>query len=371
MNKFKHILAIFIVLVLIATGAYILPKLGLDSNLLPKEEEQAAIQKDSLAIPDTLPFVERMQTKLEVIQAKYSKIQKRDIWTLGKGRTIVYYLLQAQRFLDDNGGKVLYMEELFNDPTVSQSAKLDALSPNGDTLHLKLQVSSSIFRDNASYLSIAFQVTKLSPELIVALNELDFPYDLLITPFGMSSEFFPDLDRIKDKELVLWLLMESHSLDSRHNKMRPIRSHHTEEQIEEIIASAKALVPSASGIATRFAEQAMEHKPLLQTVLNAASKNGLWFLDLSMNNKSKLNELCKESSLDCQILAPYNPSNSTLDDYIHQKLRGAFRNGIGAMILPLSTESIAKVQSMKEKATAQGTTLIYLSTFMKKNKELP
>ena len=214
-------------------------------------------------------------------------------------------------------------------------------------------------------------MTRLTPELIVALNELDFPYDLLITPFGMSESFFPDLDRIKGKELVLWLLMESHSLDSRHNKMRPIRSHHTEEQIEGIIADAKALVPSASGIATRFAEQAMEHKPLLQTVLNAASKHNLWFADLSMNNKSKLNELCKETSQECQIIAPYNPSNSTLDDYIHQRLRGAFRNGIGAMILPLTPESVAKVQSMKEKASAQGTTLIYLSTFMKTKKEQP
>ena len=124
MNKIKHITAIFIVLGLIATGAYILPKLGLESALSQKEEAPAAAQNDTLAVPDTLPFVERMKTKLEVIQAKYSKVQKRDIWTLGKGRTIIYYLLQAQRFLESNGGKVLYMEELFNDPTVSQSAKL-------------------------------------------------------------------------------------------------------------------------------------------------------------------------------------------------------------------------------------------------------
>ena len=371
MNKIKHITAIFIVLGLIAAGVYLLPKLGLEPALPKEESSQTTEQKDSLAVPDTLPFVDRMKAELEVIQAKYSKVQKRDIWTLGKGRTIIYYLLQAQRFLEKNGGKVLYMEELFNDPTVSQSARLDALTPDGDSLHLRLQVSSSIFRDDASYLSIAFQVTRLTPELIVALNELDFPYDLLITPFGMSESFFPDLDRIKGKELVLWLLMESHSLDSRHNKMRPIRSHHTEEQIEGIIADAKALVPSASGIATRFAEQAMEHKPLLQTVLNAASKHNLWFADLSMNNKSKLNELCKETSQECQIILPYNPSNSTLDDYIHQRLRGAFRNGIGAMILPLTPESVAKVQSMKEKASAQGTTLIYLSTFMKTKKEQP
>ena len=44
---------------------------------------------------------------------------------------------------------------------------------------------------------------------------------------------------------------------------------------------------------------------------------------------------------------------------------------MGEMILPLTLESIAKVKAMKEKTAAQGTTLINLSTFMNRNKELP
>lgn len=370
MNKFKHIAAIFIVLAVIAAAAYLLPKTGL-ANPLSKQDTQEEIATDTTAVQDTLPFIEHMKAELEVLQAQYSKKKKRDVWTLGKGRTIIYYLLQAQRFLEKSGGKVLYMEEAFNDNNAFQSALLDALDPNGDTLHLNLQISSNIFRDNASFLSVSFQVTSLTPELIVELNKLDFPYDLMVTPFGMPENFYPDLDRIKNKKVVLWLVMESNSLDKRFQATRPIRSYHTEEQITGIISDAKARIPSATGIATRFAEQAVEHRPLLEAVLNAAKENSLWFADLSFNKKSKVMEICPELGISCKILSPYNPSNSSLDDYIHQKLRGAARSGMGAMILPLTPESVAKVKTMREKTAAQGTTLINLSTFMNTNKELP
>ena len=370
MNKIKHIAAIFIVLAVIAVAAYLLPKTGFDS-LLPQQDKQEESVADTTTVQDTLPFIDHMKAELEVLQTQYSKKKKREIWTLGKGRTIIYYLLQAQRILEKNGGRVLYMEEVFNDNNAFQSALFDAIDPNGDTLHLNLQVSPNVFRDNASYLSISFQVTSLTPEVIAELNKLDFPYDLMVTPFGMPETFYPDLDRIKNKEIVLWLVMESNNLDKRFQSTRPIRSYHTEEQIKSIVADAKARIPSAKGIATRFAEQAVEHKPLLEAVLNAAKENDLWFTDLSFNKKSKVLELCPELNMSCKIFYPYNPSNSSLDDYIRQKLRGAARSGMGEMILPLTVESIAKVKTMKEKTAAQGTTLINLSTFMNSNKELP
>jgi hypothetical protein len=375
MKNAKHIIAIFIVLGVIATAAYLLPQSGIES-ILTGESAPAEVNadsteaaNDSAAVQDTTPFVDRMKASLEVIKAEYSRRKKRDVWTLGNGTTIIRYLLQAQRFINKNGGKVLYMEELFNDNTVFQSANLDALSPEGDTLRLCLQVSLNVFRDNASYLSVSFQVKELTPEMIVALNSLDFPYDLMIPPFGVPDGFYPDLDKVKDKEIVLWLLMESSSLDSRHKKMRPIRSYLTEDQIAEIISDAKTLAPSAAGIASRYAEKAVEHKPLLQAVLNAAKQNNLWFADLSQNNKSKVPEICPELNIDCKTLKPYDPSNSSMDDYIQKKIRSAARNGIDAIILPLSVESVRKVKSMKEKTTAQGTTLINLSTFMNTNKE--
>ena len=42
---------------------------------------------------------------------------------------------------------------------------------------------------------------------------------------------------------------------------------------------------------------------------------------------------------------------------------------MAAIILPLTLESVQKVKTLKEKTTAQGTTLINLSTFMNTNKE--
>ena len=376
MKNAKHIIAIFIVLGVLATAAYLLPKSDIESlwaNIKTPAEE---VVDTTTVVQDTTPFIDRMKADIGVIQAQYSRRKKRDVWTLGNGATIIRYLLQAKRFIDKNNGKVLYMEELFNDNDAFQSANLDAISPDGDTLRINLQISRNIFRDNASYLSVSFQVTgaafqqkRLMPELITALNALDYPYDLLITPFDMPEGFYPDLDRIKNKELVLWLLMESSSLDSRHKDMRPIRSYLTEDQISEIIANAKTLVPSANGIATRFAEKAVEHKPLLQAVLNASKANGLWFADLSANKKSKVMEICSELGMNCKILSTYNPDNSSIDDYVHKKLRGAARSGMSAIILPLTLESVQKVKTMKEKTAAQGTTLINLSTFMNTNKE--
>ena len=242
MKNFKHIFAIFIVLGVLSLAVYLLSKSDIESFLADKNKTTEVIA-DTAAVQDTTPFIERMKSDLEVIQAQYSRNKKRDVWTLGNGATIIRYLLQAQKFLEKNGGKVLYMEELFNDNSVFQSANLDALSPDGDTLRLYLQISRNIFRDNASYLSVSFQVTKLNSQVISALNEIDFPYDLMIPPFGVPQGFYPDLDKIRNKEIVLWLIMESPSLDSRHRDMRPIRSYLTESQITEIIKDARRSPP--------------------------------------------------------------------------------------------------------------------------------
>lgn len=365
MKNVKHIIAIFIVLCILSAVAFIFQKSNFAAEFFVNGEETVKAVADTSS-QDTIPFVERFKNNLQVLPpVEGTKKKKKNTWVLGKGRTIIHYLLQAQKFLNENGGKALYMEELHDDRTQSQAARLIAETPDGDTLTLTLEVSESIFRDNASYLSIAFQVTNLTPELVVGLNELDYPFDLLVTPFNVGDRFFDDLDRIRNKELVLWLLMESPNLDSRHRKMKPIRIHHTEEQIEGIINEAKNLVPNAQGIATRFGERAVEHKQLLEAIFNSAQKQQLWFADLTQDQKSITSELCKENSISCKEINPYNPSNSTLDDYIRQKLRGAARNGIAAMIIPLSKENIAKVKSLKAKANSQGSSIVNLSTFIK------
>ncbi|MBO6075736.1 MAG: divergent polysaccharide deacetylase family protein [Fibrobacter sp.] len=369
MGKMKHILAIIIVLVILIGGfVFLLPKLP---DLYKTKVQKLLGQKDSTTEQtvekDTRPFEEKMDAALSPLQVSYSKRKKRHIWTMGGGETVIMYLLQVKRFAEKNGGKILYMEELYNlDPSIFQAAKVDLLNDKGDSLKLELQVSRNEFKPGASLLAVAFQVTNLTPELIVALKKLDYPYDLLIPPFGLSDADYASLDNINNKSETLWLTLESTKLNKAHNKLRPLRIHHTEEQIETVIGDARAKFPEARGIVSRYGEQAVEHKQLLQAILTPAKDRGLWFLDISANKRSIVMQTCKEIGMKCKTATAYNPENSSLDDYSKAKIREAKRNGLAVMILPLSMSSIEKLNDLPAKAKAQGTTLINLSTFMKK-----
>ena len=162
MKKFKHIIAIFIVLGIISGVAFLLQETSIGEKLFNRDSVAASVQ-DTTAVQDTTPFVEKLKKHLEVVQTQKSR-KKKEIWVLGNGRTITHYLLQAQRFLRKNGGEVLYMEELHGDPTVFQSAALDALTPEGDTLRLVLNVSENVFKNNASYLSQKQGIGSLAPD---------------------------------------------------------------------------------------------------------------------------------------------------------------------------------------------------------------
>lgn len=364
MRKLKHVIALFLVTAILSAIAYILPKLDRGSSLLSTSKQTEA-ETDSLQTEqDTVPFVDRLKNELQVIQASYSKRQKRDNWTLGKGQSLIVYLLQAQNFTKKHGGRVLHIEETYENPIPLQSAKLDILSPNGDTLNLKLQVSENIFRSNASIMSVAFQVTNLNQEIIDELNKLDYPFDLLVPPFGSSEDLLQNLRKVQNKELVLWLAMESSTINKINQKLRPLRIHHTSEQIESLIGKAMQTVPGAVGIATRYGEQAVEHKQLLQAILEPTKSRNLWFIDLSMNKLSKVPELCKNLSMQCKIAHPYNPDNSSIADYVKQRMRDAPKNGTSALILPLSRDAISYVMDLSEKAKKQGTTIVNLSTFI-------
>jgi len=371
MRKYRHIIAIIIVLtVLIGGGVFALPKLA---ELQAGEKETADQVADATADESTTQiteeepqsFEEKFQDNLQVLKNEYSKRRKRHIWTLGRGKTIIVYLLQAQRFVEKMGGQILHMEEIHDDRSAFQTAQLDIIKPSQDTLKLELQVSESIFRDDASMLAVGFQVTSLTPELIVALNKLDYPFDLLVPPFGMKDNFYPDLDKVKNKELVLWLTMESTKLNKVHNKLRPLRIHHTEEQIEMVIDDAKKLLPKAVGIVSRFGEQAVEHKQLLQAILKPTEKNSLWFMDATTNKLSKVLDVCKDLSIQCKAASPYNPDNSALADYMRGKMRESTKKGLAAMIIPLTLDNVNKLSDLSTRAKNQGTTLVNLSTFMK------
>lgn len=371
MGKMKHILAIIIVLLVLVGGfAVLLPRLT-EQQILSAGDDNSKVASDTTIVQDTLPdtlsFKEKMEQALQPLQVSFSKRKKREIWTMGGGQTIISYLLQAKRFSEKNGGQVLYMEELYRlDPSVFQAAQVDLLDNHGDSLKIEIQVSRNVFKPGASLLAVAFQVTSLDPELIVALNELDYPYDLLIPPFGVKDEFFMDLARIKNKEIVLWIAMESTKLNSVHNKLRPLRIHHTEEQIETVINDAVLKLPEAKGMASRFGEQAVEHRQLLQAILRPAKEKNLWFLDNSRNKLSIVPQTCKDMDMTCKSANPYNPDNSSINDYTRARLREAKRNGLAVMILPLSTSTLKNLSDLSEKAKNQGTTLVKLSTFMTK-----
>ena len=371
MGKMKHVVAIIIVLaVLIGGFVYLLPKFSEMRAAGKSNGEAVSVETDAEAAAEdsvqALPFEEKMKLALEPLEVSYSKRKKRHIWTMGGGETIIMYLLQTQRFVNKAGGKILYMEELYNNNEVFQAANVDLLKDNGDTLNIEIQVSRSEFKPGASMLAVAFQATSLSPELVVGLNQLNYPYDLLVPPFGPSEEFFVDLKRVKKKEIVLWMAMESTKLNRVHNKLRPLRIHHTEEQIETVINDAFRVLPEAKGIASRYGEQAVEHRQLLQAILKPAKENHLWFMDISMNKLSIIPQTCKDMGMTCKSASPYNPENSALADYTKAKLREAKRNGLAVMILPLNQASLDKLGDLSEKAKSQGTTLVNLSTFMKK-----
>lgn len=367
MKNLKHIIAIIIVLVtIIATVVVILPKFaesGLVQGLTQNEEtpaEEVAVEE---TVVDTIPFKEALQQELQAVNADYSKRKNKHIWTLGRGQSIITYLLQAQRFVDKKGGKVLYMEELHN-TKVLQAANVIILQPDQDTLHVEFQVSDRVFRDDASAMAVVFTVKDLPPEIVEELNKLDYPFTLAIPPFGVSNYFYPNMDKINNAELDLWLTLESVKLNAAHNKLRPLRIHHTEEQIEAVINEAKALIPSAKGVVSREGEQAVEHEHLMQAILKPAKKNHLWFVDATMNGRSKVSDVCKKLEISCKNSTRYNPDNRSLDDYIKQQLREARKSGLSTMVIPLEMKNLNKIKDLAEKAKSQGTSLVYLSKFM-------
>ena len=366
MIKLKHIVALFLASGIFAGLAFLLNNQDKAQHVLEKFEETTGIREPEAAPTeqDTIPFSQKLQDEMKIISSSYSKRSKRTIWTLARGKTIVVYLLQAQKFIQKHGGKILLMEEINENPNAYQSAKVDILTPKGDSLNLIFQVSDNIFMKNASLMSIAFQTTNLTPEIIEELNKLDFPFDLLIPPFGLNDEVYKSLDKIKNKEIVLWLTMESTKLNKVHNKLRPLRIHHTAEQIEETIDAAKQVLPNAAGIATRYGEQAVKHKQLLQAILKPAEKRNMWFMDLSMEERTVVPQTCKDLDITCKIAFPYNPDNSSIEDYVHQKLREAPKSGTSIMILPLTEKNLSKIEDIAKKAAKQGTTLVELSTLL-------
>ena len=142
MIKLKHIIALFLASGIFAGLAFYLSHQGKPPFILEEVEESVGVheEEETIAELDTLPFEKSLQEEMKIISSSYSKRSKRTIWTLARGKTIVVYLMQAQKFILKRGGTVLFMEELNDNPNSYQSAKVDILTPTGDSLHLTLQV---------------------------------------------------------------------------------------------------------------------------------------------------------------------------------------------------------------------------------------
>jgi hypothetical protein len=307
---------------------------------------------------DTLPYIEQLKNSIPVIKVISSKKIQRDVWMVGKGISLPNYLLRAQKHLDAHQGKVLRMEELSR-PGTRPAVNFDFIVPVGDTVKVELRISDT-FLDSASQIAVAFTVDSLSLSLLNSLNNLSIPYALLVTPFQAAPSLFYDLDRLKHKELILWLSMESYSLQENRLAQDAIFIHHTEQEIDQTVKKAFKLMPKANGVATRLGQRAVEHRNLLNALFKPLSEKKYWFLDLTQNRYSKVPEACKKFNMTCKQIAPYTTKVS-LEKYISDGLWSATRTGNAILVLPLTEESLDAVKNLKERTSAQGTEIVPLS----------
>lgn len=335
---------------------------------LASEQKTTEVQEAQVTPADTLSLKEHLKQSLEVKQSKFNKKKKREIWLLGQGRSIIQYLLEAQKMVQERGGKILSMEEIFYDrsslaSSVFQAATLSFLDLLHDTSHVELQISKKLFiSGGSSKIAIVFQGENLHKQMDF-LNGLEYPHSVLITPWKLPPEILGQLRSSKNRELVLWLYMESSKLRSI-TAPRPIRFHLTENDIQKIILDANALIPEAKGIASRFGEQAVEHSHLMNATLRPLQELSLYFLDLTGINSSLTKKVCSELELRCDSPDAYNADNSLPEDYIRKKIAEAAKNGTAIMILPLNNKIQKELENIQERLQKQGTEITTLESLV-------
>lgn len=385
MDKKKHFIAISMILAVFAIGAFLAfskisdmreaAKANDNTNIIEQDSlQQNALQNSTLnkTSQDSINFINKLEQSLKPLQTSFIKRKKRHLWIMANGENMVVYLLRLKKMTEDYNGKIIKIDDLFySDPAIIESANVDLLDENGDSLKLELQVSSSDFRPGSSTFTIAFQIKELSPELIVALNDLDYAYDLLVQPFGLSEKEYLNLSDLKNDELVLWIAMESDSLNEHHRILKPLRNYRSEKEIQEIINEAKLKIPNARGMATRYGDKAVEQKSLVEIILNSAKGNDLWFWDLTNNQGSKVASICAKLNMNCKADETYDPNTQSFSDNINKALKNAKKKGYAITVIPLYeiAEPIKFLKKLKDmdlpqKTKQQGTTIVNLSTFI-------
>lgn len=316
---------------------------------------------------DTVPYFKYLEADLGVLETKrVRKADGRKIWILGKGRTIVDYLLQTKRHVEKYGGSVFFMEELARG-SASEAAAVDFVDARGDTVLLELWVSKESYRKGNSKLAVVFQGTDLSAEGVAKLDKLPYAHTVLVPPWKIVNKQIVaqetgELAENPLRSLVAWLYMESTKVNA--SSARAIRIHHTEDDIKAIVKQAFEVVPAAQGVATRFGEQAVEHKNLLKAVLKNLQEREAYFVDLTGTTPSETKNVCAELELDCLILDAYNPDTKTVEDYVTMKVHEATKRGNAALVLPMTKATWAAIADLEERTESRGIEITTLQSLI-------
>lgn len=342
-------------------------------NLYPKFagrfQTNEALTVDPVAelLRDTVPYFKYLEADLGVLETKrVRKANGRKIWILGKGRTAVDYLLQTKRHVEKYGGSVLFMEEISRG-SASEAATVDFVDAKGDTVLLELWVSKESYRKGNSKLAVVFQGTDLGEEGVAKLDRLPYVHTVLVPPWKIVNKqvVAQDVGVLAGnplRSLVAWLYMESTKINA--SSARAIRIHHTEDDIKATVKQAFEVLPTAQGIATRYGEQAVEHKNLLKAVLKNLQERDAYFLDLTGTTPSETKSVCAELEIPCLVLEAYNPDTKTVEDYVTAKIHDATKRGNAALVLPMSKATWAAIADLEERVESKGIEITTLQSLI-------
>lgn len=359
MKWLRHVLVLgTVVLGFVVLGHWLPKQLDLAPDQLSLFQEPV----DTGAVDSIKPLTlrERLLDTLHVRKETRRKPPKTTIWTLGKGKDLPVYLLDAQRFIQSQKGQVVRMEELNNRQRSARMSWTDSL---GDTSAVELLIGED-FLTGSSNIAVVFAVDSFIPiPTLNALNALPIPFALLVQPFDTSQSLRYDLDRLNHKEIVAWIGMEPHQYPWINPGPNSILIHHSQKQIAEIVDNAWKHLPMAIGIASRMGERAMEHRPLLEALLRAADKRDFWFMDLARSRFSKSTEVCAELGVSCLRTQMLEEKKSP-EDYWKRSLATAAKSGSAVVIMHLTEENVTVTRNVLPEAEAQGTEIVKLSKFM-------
>lgn len=359
MNLVRHFVVLgIVVLAFVVLGHWLPKQLQISPSRLVFFQDPPSTVVDTTKPAPTLR--EQLFETLQVKKETKRRSPKHNLWTLGKGKDLPVYLLDAQKVIHSEKGQIVRMEELNNKQKSARFTWTDSL---GDTSAIELTIGED-FLTGSSSIAILFAVdSTISIPVLNMLNSLAVPYALLVQPFDTNQALRYDLDRLANKEVVIWIGMEPHQYPWVNPGPNSILIHHNQKQIANIMEEAHKSLPMAIGLASRMGERAMEHRPLLEALLRAAAKESLWFMDLAKSRFSKSTEVCAELGLSC-LRSQVLDQDKDPEEYWQKSLQSASKSGASVVILHLSEENVAATRNALPIAEAQGTEIVKLSKFM-------